>query len=36
MTAQLTSGFEQKRVFREKFPVKRPLSGNYSRRLVRI
>jgi len=22
MTAQLTSGFEQKRVFREKFPVK--------------
>ncbi len=32
MTAQLTSGFVQKPVFREKFPVKRPLSGNYSRR----
>src|SRR6266404_8106005 len=30
MTAQLTSGFVQKPVFREKFPVKRPLSGNYS------
>jgi hypothetical protein len=29
MTAQLTSGFVQKPVFREKFPVKRPLSGNY-------
>src|SRR5258705_13771054 len=26
MTAQLTSRFVQKRVFREKFPVKRPLS----------
>jgi hypothetical protein len=36
MTAQLTSAFVQKPVFREKFPVKRPLSGNYSRRPVRI